>query len=311
MRCGISLTFALASACLACACTSTETSVTAPTVDKCQITVSGAPSTFGADGGTGAVAIVTARDCTWSISTTANWVALKGDHTGQGEASIPYTVAPNPVPSARSGAIVVGSHSVQLSQAAAPCRFTLSRNGAEIGFGGGALSVDVSTLTGCAWNTTSRVNWIAVASGQTENASATVKLNVNANNGAVRVGQVNVAGQNYIVTQNGTPPPPAPPPPSPPPAPQPPAPPPPGPAPVPPPPQGGQTMDFSGAIASLSGGCPSLTFVVSGRTVITDQSTKFKGGLSCDEVERGMRVSGDGVTDSAGAIHANTVKKAG
>src|SRR4029077_13768690 len=82
-----------AGAALFSACSSTETSVTAPSSDRCQLNVSGTPSTFGAPGGDGAVTIATARDCTWSITTDASWVAISGDRAGQGEATVSYRVS--------------------------------------------------------------------------------------------------------------------------------------------------------------------------------------------------------------------------
>ena len=60
-------------------CSSTQTSLSAPTADKCQVSVSSAPSAFTATGGPGSLTITTARDCTWSISTEASWVSITGD----------------------------------------------------------------------------------------------------------------------------------------------------------------------------------------------------------------------------------------
>src|SRR4051812_24670698 len=84
------------------ACTSAETStaITSPSSNKCQINVSNAPSSFGAGGGQGTLTINAARDCAWSISVNANWVSLSGPASGQGDASVSYSVAANPVPSA-------------------------------------------------------------------------------------------------------------------------------------------------------------------------------------------------------------------
>ena len=292
---GGKLLHALAAACLAAACTSTQTSVTSPSSDKCQVGVIIEPSSFGATGGSGTVTITAARDCTWSISTNAGWIAINGSAQGQGAASISYTVAPNAVPSARSGAIVIGSHSVQLSQAAAACRFALSRSSDDIGPKGGRLSVDVSTLSGCNWTATSGNNWITVSSGQSGNSNGTVGLTVAANTGASRVGRVNVAGQNYTVVQDAAPAPLPAPTPSP------------TPAPAPQPP--GPRAEFSGLVIGPSGRCPNLTFTVSGRTIVTDNSTNFKG-LSCDDVAKGGRVvKGSGPTDSSGAIHADVVER--
>jgi hypothetical protein len=68
-------------------------------------------------------------------------------------------------------------------------------------------------------------------------------------------------------------------------------------------------VSFSGTVTNVSGRCPDLTFVVSGRVVITDGDTKFKG-LSCGDVAKGGRqIDGDGVTDASGAIHADNVRK--
>src|SRR5439155_13932581 len=142
---GTALALALAS--LVVACRKSETSLTGPTADdKCQITASSTPASFNAGGGTGSLAIATARDCTWSIATTTSWLSLGGDRSGQGEASITYTVSANPAPAARSGSIAVGSQTVAVSQAAAPCTYALGHAADTIGSGGGTLSVSITTF---------------------------------------------------------------------------------------------------------------------------------------------------------------------
>jgi hypothetical protein len=311
---------------LAVACTKAETSVTAPTVERCAISATGAPATFSAGGGQGSLTIVTARDCTWSISTDANWIAIAGERSGQGEATVRYDVAANPVPAARSAALAVGEERVAVSQAPAACVFTLSRTGDTIDFSGGRLTISVTTLTGCGWNAASADSWIAITSGASGSASGTVALAVAANAGGARVGHVNVAGQNYTLSQSAAPaPPPVPPPapaptptptptPSPPPSPSPPPAPAPSPAPPPAPsptpsPAPGQHQDFEGTVTNVSGTCPTLTFTAGGKRVKTTRDTRFKD-ISCGDVARGGRsVEGEGVTDSSGAIVATRVEK--
>lgn len=311
-----------AGAIVAIGCTSTATSVTAPSSDKCQITVNNAPTTFGESGGAGTVTIGAPRDCTWSVSPSVSWITLTGTQAGQGDASVGYTVAANPAPSTRAGAIAVGSQSLSLSQAAAPCRFSLSRASDSVGSSGGRLSVAVSTLSGCGWNASSGVNWIGVTSGQSGTANGTVELTVASNAGSARVGQANIAGQTYTVNQDAAPvvPPPAPAPapapaPSPAPAPAPspsPAPSPaPSPSPAPAPAPSGQQVSFTGVVDSSSGKCPDLTLNVSGRTVTTDRSTKFKD-ISCGDVAKGGRsVEVNGTQMPNGTINADMITKAG
>ena len=288
------------------ACSKTETSVTGPTLEaKCQVTASSTPASFAASGGNGALTITASRDCTWSVATTTNWVTLSGDRSGQGEASVAYSVAANPNPVARSGSIVVGSQTLPVSQAAAPCTYALGRRQDTIGPAGGTLSFSVTTLTGCGWNARSNASWIAITSGQSGDANGTVGLTIAANSGAARVGDVNVAGQTYTVNQSAAPPRAPDPPPAP--APPPPSPGPPAPAP-PAPPGGGQSVQFSGQVSAVSGGCPNLTLTVSGRTVLTDRNTKFKR-IDCDEMRAGREVEVSGATDASGAVRASQITR--
>jgi all-beta uncharacterized protein/uncharacterized protein DUF5666 len=289
-----------AGACLAAACSKTTTSLTAPSSDKCQVSATTAPSSFAASGGQGSLTIATSRDCTWSVTSSANWVSIAGDRSGQGEASIPYTVAPNPAPAARAGTIVVGSQSLAVSQAAAACVFTLSRAGDAIGATGGRLGVDVATLNGCGWTATSPVAWIVVGPGQSGSASGTVGLSVAANSGGVRVAAVTIAGQTFTVTQAAAPAP----------VPQPLPPPAPAPTPTPaptPPPQPSRRVELDGTIGSVSGECPNVTFTVQGMTIVTDRSTDYTKSR-CSDLHRGRDVSGAGMAQPDGTIKATDLR---
>ncbi|HYM24106.1 MAG TPA: BACON domain-containing carbohydrate-binding protein [Vicinamibacterales bacterium] len=311
MRLGEAVRFAAIPALvLAAACTSSETSsnMTAPSAQKCQVTASGSPTSFPAGGGSGAVSVSADRDCTWSLTVDASWVAISGASSGQGNGNVGFSVGANPQPAARTANVAVNGQSVQLSQAAAPCTFALSRVSDTIPAAGGALSVAVTTLAGCNWTASSSAAWIAVASGASGSSSGTVGMQVAENGGAARIGQVNIGGQAYTVNQTSAAayapkpsPEPAPghdPGPTPPP-------------PAPPPDSGGDTEEFSGLEGNVSGICPNLVFNVASATIATDKSTKFKD-ISCGDVAKGGRnVSGEGTIDGNDVIHADIVKKAG
>src|SRR3954463_6168872 len=289
-------------------CTKTETSITAPSgaADRCSLTVTTSPNSFPSPGGKGSLTISTARDCTWSVASNASWVALGGGG-GQGEGTIPYTVAANPVPSPRSAAIAVGAQSVAVSQQAAPCVFSLSRANDTIGEIGGKLSVGVTTLSGCRWTAASGATWISVTAGQSGDANGTVGLTVAANAGPARVGQVNIAGQTYTVSQAATAASPAP-------APSPaPGPPPPGPTPGPPPaPTPTPTprhVEFSGTISSVFGRCPSVVFTAGGRAIFVDESTDFQKS-KCGDLREGRDVDGEGDVQANGTIRATAIRVA-
>ena len=274
----------LAASLLFAGCSKASTAVTAPSAAKCTISVTNAPaSPFPPNGGNGSISIATTRDCTWSVSADSNWVSV-ATTSGQGEATVSFTVAANPVPTPRSGALVVSTQRVPLSQAAAPCHFDLNRTRETTGSGGGRLSVDVSTLTGCAWTATSTVNWIEIQSGRSGNAGGTVVLDVSANAGAERVGQVTIAGQTYTVTQNGA-----------------------AATPLLPPLVPG-SVEVAGTVQNISGRCPTIRFGLSGRTVVTNSETEFRN-LKCTDVRKGVRLSVEGVAQPDSSILATQLRK--
>jgi hypothetical protein len=66
------------------------------------------------------------------------------------------------------------------------------------------------------------------------------------------------------------------------------------------------TIVVTGAVASLAGTCPSLTFTVGGTTVRTSQTTTFDRG-GCAQVVNGRTVRVEGVKETDGSIQAGRV----
>ena len=281
-------------------CTESTTSIAQPSSSKCQITATNQPASYPSAGGRGSVSIAATRDCGWSISSNASWIALAGERSGSGDAVINYTVSENPVPSARSGMLNVEAVQLPVSQAAAPCTYAIAPSEASIAAAGGAHSVAVTTTSGCAWSAASNASWITVSNGATGNASATVSLSIGANAGTAREGTVTVAGRTFVARQAaasgspGNPPPPSPPSPTPPPPPQPP------PSPAP------ETVEFEGFVWARSGDCPSIGFRVATYAIVTNGQTEFKKG-KCRDLGIGDYVKVRG-TLSGGTVTADRVE---
>ena len=300
---------------ISCTATQTSTGVTPTSTQKCQFRVSSSSSSYSDGGGTGTLTIDTTRDCSWSVSSSADWISV-ATPSGQGGASVSYTVSASTVPQVRVGNLAVEGQSVQLSQQAAPCRFSLSSTSSSIGSGGGTLAVTIQTLTGCAWSTSSDSGWLVITNPN-GNSAAVVGVRVAVNQGPQRVGHAVIGGQAYTVTQDaGSSSAPAPSPapgPSPTPAPTPdpsPAPAPiPSPSPIPTPSSTPvpTTTTISGTVRSLSGDCPNLTLTVNGTTVVISQSTQFTGG-NCKKLKSGDDISATGTVRSNGAIDAAAIR---
>jgi len=286
MRCVLGSVFAsvLAVSALSCTSSQTSTAITAPASAKCQVQVASAPAAFTADGGKGMLSVATTRDCAWSITTNANWVALANTQ-GQGEASVPYTVSANPVPVSRAAAIVVSDISLQLNQAAAPCRFAFSPSGASVPSAGGPITVQITTLTGCAWTAATDAAWLTLTSGASGNASGTIGMLVAANSGPARSAQMTAGGISYPVTQADGTPPPAPPP--------------------PPPPTLPPTL-LSGAVMALLRQCPGVSFLVSVTRVVASASTSSPNA-QCQDLRNGKSVSVTGTVQPDLSVAATLI----
>jgi Domain of unknown function (DUF5666)/Putative binding domain, N-terminal len=225
--------------------------------------------------------VATTRDCAWSVSTSANWVSV-ANMNGQGGASVPYTVAANPVPASRAAEITVSDATLQLNQAAAPCRFTLSPAIGSIGPAGGTLTTQLATLTGCAWTATTDTSWLTLIAGGSGNASAAITMSAAANNGGARSAHMIVAGLTFTVTQGaaGTAPPPAP-------------------TPTP-------TVQLSGTLSGLLGQCPTISFTVNSTSVFAISSTTYSGG-KCSDLRNGRSVTVTGTAQADGRVLATLI----
>src|SRR5687768_496126 len=95
----VMMTAALAAACG----TSGTTSLTptAPSVQRCLVTMTLSNSTLSSAGGTGTISVVTARECQWTLTAQSDWVKFGSATNGQGPADVPFTVHPNRSTSAR------------------------------------------------------------------------------------------------------------------------------------------------------------------------------------------------------------------
>src|SRR6476661_9409879 len=122
--------FIAACAALLSACGSTEITSTEPTaVNRCALTLASPQSPISATGGSQDVTVTTTRDCVWTASAEASWVARIDPATGQGSGTLHVQVAPNATPTARQTAIVVNNVRAQIQQLPAACDYAVSGSG--------------------------------------------------------------------------------------------------------------------------------------------------------------------------------------
>jgi hypothetical protein len=183
-------------------CGSSTQTVTAPSISKCQVTAVAEPAAFGAAGGAGTVTVTTNRDCQWNAASSGNWIQLGAQPSGQGNATIAFSVTTNPDPSQRRGAITISDQQVAISQDAAPCLFTISPPNDSVSPDGERRTINV-TANGpqCSWSARSETEWLAIVQGSQGSGRGEVVYEARSTRGPSRSGELTIAGHRVTVTQ--------------------------------------------------------------------------------------------------------------
>ena len=202
---GLSATFlALLWAVTLVACGASGSTYTSPsTLSKCAVSVDAPAGSLPADGGKGSIPVKTDRECTWTAEADAPWLSITAGRSGQGNGTVEFSAGANADPVARTGGIMLNGTRAAVTQAAAPCSFTLSDTAASIPQAGGSGSVQVRASSAlCTWTAASDADWIAISSGASGKGSATVSFTVAPALGPPRTGGLTIAGLHFSITQS-------------------------------------------------------------------------------------------------------------
>lgn len=93
---------------------------------------------------------------------------------------------------------------VELNNQPISCSYSLSSAGSNISSNGGAASVNVTAPAGCAWTAASNQSFVSLTGGTSGTGNGTVSYFVGQNSsGSARTATLTIAGQSFVVTQNG------------------------------------------------------------------------------------------------------------
>jgi Putative binding domain, N-terminal/Viral BACON domain len=169
----------------------------------CGYTISPTSQSIGAGPSTGAVAVTTAATCSWTAASGASWLSITSGGSGTGAGSTNYSAVANTGP-ARTGTLTIAGLPFTVNQATG-CTYSIAPTEATVRKQGERIEVEVTSASGCAWNATTPVSWIQIASGASGAGSGTVTLDVDRNTGGEesRTANVTIAGKTFRVTQEG------------------------------------------------------------------------------------------------------------
>jgi hypothetical protein len=124
--------------------------------------------------------------------------------SGQGAATVGFTVAPLTGTSARTGTLTVAGQTFTVTQTGIGCTYAVTSSTLPVTSAGGTMTADVTAPPGCTWTASENVSWISITSGATGTGNGTVRFSVTANAGtSSRTAALTVAGHPVTVTQSG------------------------------------------------------------------------------------------------------------
>jgi Putative binding domain, N-terminal/Viral BACON domain len=190
---------------IGCGSGTTSVSPLAPSVQRCGVALAASPSTVGSSGGGGVLKIDTARECRWTLATTATWIRFGSAMEGQGPGEVAFTIEPNRSIQARQVELSVADVRAAISQQAAVCAWKMTPATFSVGATSGDIHATLATDDFCPWTLESDAPWIEITSDLSGSGPAEVTLHVDGNDGQARSGSVNFPSGAISVDQQESP----------------------------------------------------------------------------------------------------------
>ena len=151
-------------------------------------------------GGQVSVTVTADPSCSWTATSSANWISGFTPSSGRGNATVLFQVAPNAGP-ARQAEIAFNDQVVVIRQDGIDCVITLQPLGQTIGPDITTGTINVTTATGCTWTASSNATWLLVVSGASGNGNGAVSYRAESNPGPTRTGVLTIGGIDVPITQ--------------------------------------------------------------------------------------------------------------
>ena len=122
--------------------------------------------------------------CAWTVVNTNTWITLVSPTNGLGNTAVGFTFLANPN-SSEGQAGFKWLIKVTVSQAAAPCNYSLSSSNGMHTSSVETNQVAVTANGGCSWSVANTNSWVTILAGSTGIGSGSVSYRVDTNSGSV------------------------------------------------------------------------------------------------------------------------------
>ena len=170
----------------------------------CSYSLTPTSSSPGADPETNVVTVTAVGGCAWGVTNTNSWITIALPTNGVGSGTVTYITVANPAMIGRTGVVSIAGQNFTVRQDAATCTYKLSPTNHIHGYGATTNSVNLSTLSVCAWNVVNTNAWVTILSPTNGLGGSDITYSLLQNGAASdRTGVVLIGGQSFSLTQHG------------------------------------------------------------------------------------------------------------
>ncbi len=170
-----------------------------PILAQCTFQLSPTSASFGTSSNDSTVIVTaSASNCAWTSRSNTSWITISFGQTGTGNGTVGFTVTQNNTPATRTGSLTIANITFNVTQAAAPCSYTLMPASVSVPPGGGSGTINI--VTACLWTPSSNSDWLTVSGSGLGNGTAQYSAAANST-GASRTGSITIGTQTFTVTQ--------------------------------------------------------------------------------------------------------------
>ena len=167
---------------------------------QCRYQLSLITSSISGAGGSGAVTVTAAANCTWTATTNVPWISIVGGTNGTGNGSVSFTVQPNPG-AARNGILNIGGQRFTVTQQQAECSYSIAPAGQSFATAGGQGSVTYFNSVGLHVEHAATCPHGSPACRASGMGTQTIAFTVESNPGPDRTAVIIIGGQTFTVSQ--------------------------------------------------------------------------------------------------------------
>lgn len=150
------------------------------------------------------IRVKTRPDCSWTASSSKDWVTFPASPSGMGSGSFKVEVAANPADMKRVAHVFIGAKGMTITQEPMACQYSLSASQVTMPPAPGSGQLQIQTASGCRWMAVSSDStWLtpAYTSGR---GPGVLTYHVGRYAGTSdRRGRITAGGKTLMVTQEG------------------------------------------------------------------------------------------------------------